>query len=141
MIFARKIFQRYLCFRANNWTGFRQKFFDKLYFIPAPFGYYGSDFNAPLWSLLGIYNIAVKLVNWFFAFAVLIGIAMMIMAGLEYITASRTGDKDKAGAAKSRIVWVIIGMVVVFLAWLIITRIIPDLIGIDAPNINPDQTF
>lgn len=86
-----------------------------------------------------LYGLGVKLVNWFFAFVILIGIAMIILSGLEYMTASRAGDKDKAGGAKSRIVWVAIGVAIVFLAWLVVTQIIPDIIG--AEQVAPPRDF
>ena len=64
---------------------------------------------------------------------------MIILSGLEYMTASRAGDKDKAGGAKSRIVWVAIGVAIVFLAWLVVTQIIPDIIG--AEQVAPPRDF
>lgn len=77
-----------------------------------------------------LYLVALNLINWFFGFAILLGIAMMIYAGVEYMMASRAGDKDKTAKSKDRVVWVVVGTVIVYLAYLIITKVVPTTIGV-----------
>lgn len=77
-----------------------------------------------------LYLVALNLINWFFGFAILLGIAMMIYAGVEYMLASRAGDKDKTAKTKDRVAWVLVGTVIVYLAYLIITKVVPTTIGV-----------
>lgn len=77
-----------------------------------------------------LYLVALNLINWFFGFAILLGIAMMIYVGVEYMLASRAGDKDKTAKTKDRVAWVLVGTVIVYLAYLIITKVVPTTIGV-----------
>lgn len=54
----------------------------------------------------------------FFIAAVVIALIVMIFSGIQWITSG--GDKQKLASARNRLVFAIIGLVVVFLAFFII---------------------
>src|SRR6266567_5966168 len=51
-------------------------------------------------------------------FAVIITLIFLIWAGIQWVSSS--GDKSKLAAARARLTWAIIGLVIVFLAFLVV---------------------
>lgn len=65
-----------------------------------------------------IYAYIANIINSVLVIAGLLAFIYLIYAGLQYITSA--GDESKAGAAKKNITNVVIGLVVIMLAWGII---------------------
>lgn len=72
-----------------------------------------SDITTPTQFI----DILQNILGWAFAFAVVIGVAMLIVAGIMYITAGGTG---KAGLAAKLMIFAIVGIAVAGFAWAIV---------------------
>ena len=70
----------------------------------------------------------IKLVyNFFVAFVVISALLMITIGGFSYILSA--GNQAQAGTAKTIITDALIGLIVVFVSWIILNTINPDLIG------------
>ena len=77
----------------------------------------------------GILPILIKTVlNFAIGFAVVVCVAILIFAGYSYMTAN--GDENKIKKATTSLTWAIIGLVVCFVAILLV-RFVGEKIGID----------
>lgn len=63
-------------------------------------------------------NILTRIVNWILALAAALALIYLIYGGIVYITAAGNEEKTKAG--KSALLSAIIGLVIIFLSYLII---------------------
>lgn len=61
------------------------------------------------------------LVNWFFAFFLVLAVFFLLWAAFMYLTSA--GDEEKVGKAKKALIWAIVALVVAFLAKGIITLV------------------
>lgn len=68
-------------------------------------------------------------INWLFIIAALLTVLFMIYAGIQWITSR--GDPSRIAAAKSRLFYAIIGLVVVSLAFFIV-RVVITVLGGDS---------
>jgi len=83
-------------------------------------------------QLLGINNPAVTIatvtsnvINILLTFAGVVAVVYLIIGGYQYITSA--GNAEQAGAAKNTILYAIIGLVVIFAAYLIIDYVLTSL--------------
>ena len=105
-----------------------------LFFMFAPLlqNVYASDIGVSpdVESQLGIPNdlpsTFTNIVKWLLLSLAFIGVVMIIYAGVLWMTAA--GNDEKVALAKKVISSVIIGLVVIFLAWAIVTFVIEGLV-------------
>lgn len=83
-------------------------------------------------SIGGIYDLFKTGLNWFFTFAILLAIIIFIFSGIQMMTAG--GNEDSRKSALSRIYFTAAGVVIIFLAWLIVTQIIPRFLNLGVVN-------
>ena len=76
----------------------------------------------------GLYDLFETGLNWFFGFAVLLAIVILIGSGIQWMTAG--GNDDSRKSALNRIYYTMAGIAIIFLAWIIVTQIIPQFIGV-----------
>lgn len=76
----------------------------------------------------GIYDLVKLGLNWFFGFAILLAIIILIASGIQWMTAG--GNDDSRKSSLSRIYYTIAGVAIIFLAWIIVTQIVPSFIGV-----------
>lgn len=88
--------------------------------------------NAPpigsvptIWNL---YKLFVKALDWFFAFSIVVSIIIFIVIGIQLMSGG--GNSESRKNAISKLYWTFAGVGVIFLAWIIVTRIIPSFLGI-----------
>jgi len=75
-----------------------------------------------------------KLIDFIFYLAIAIAPIMFIVAGFYFITAA--GDPEKINTAKKMILWVLIGLLIVFLAKALIV-FFGEMFGIQIPPATP----
>jgi hypothetical protein len=95
-----------------------------------------ADYEGPLppttgeyTDIGGLYEFLKTGLNWFFGFAILLAIIILIASGIQWMTAG--GNDDSRKSAISRIYYVIAGVGIIFLAWIVVTQIIPQFLGVD----------
>lgn len=66
----------------------------------------------------------VKIINWGIGFAAVAAVVMLIAAGFMYITAN--GDENKIGKATKTLTFAIVGLVVCFIAVLLVNFVIKE---------------
>lgn len=76
----------------------------------------------------GLYNLFKTGLNWFFGFAILLAIIILIASGIQWMTSG--GNDDSRKSALSKIYYTMAGIGIIFLAWIIVTQIIPQFIGV-----------
>lgn len=88
--------------------------------------------NPPITSKVGdlddIYDLFKDALNWFFAFAVILAVIILIFSGIQWMTSG--GNDEARKKALSRIMYTMAGVGIVFLAWIIVTQVIPAFLGI-----------
>lgn len=70
----------------------------------------------------------ISLINWMIGFAAVLSVVMIIVSGFQYITAF--GDDKKIQKATSSLIFAIVGMVLVFIAPLVIQFILDNFLVI-----------
>lgn len=75
-----------------------------------------------------LYCLFIDAVNWFFAFSIIISIIMMISVGVGIMYAG--GNVEARKQHINRLYFTIIGVGVIFMAWIIVTKIIPQFLGL-----------
>jgi hypothetical protein len=75
-----------------------------------------------------LYCLFVEALNWFFAFSIIIAIIMFISVGVGMMYAG--GNVDARKTHLNRLYFTIVGVVVIFMAWIIVTKIIPQFLGL-----------
>jgi len=75
-----------------------------------------------------------KLIDFIFYLAIAVAPIMFIVAGFYFITAA--GDPEKVNTAKKMILWVLIGLLIVFLAKALIV-FFGEMFGIQIPPTTP----
>ncbi|MBP8979428.1 hypothetical protein KBG23_03045 [Candidatus Dojkabacteria bacterium] len=68
-----------------------------------------------------------RLINWAIGIAALVCVIMLVFAGYSYITAS--GDEDKIQKATKTLTWAIVGLVVCFIAVLLVQFVLKNFLG------------
>jgi len=74
-----------------------------------------------------LYELIVNLLNWFISFSAVLSVIMIISAGFQYIMS--VGDEEKIRKATLTLVFAILGMVLVFLAPLVIQYVIDNFLN------------
>lgn len=69
----------------------------------------------------------IDVINWFIGFAAVLSVIMIIVSGFQYIVSF--GDEKKIGKATSSLIFAIIGMVLVFIAPLVIQFVLDNFLG------------
>lgn len=77
---------------------------------------------------LNLQNLLDTIINYFSIFVGVIAVIMIIVGGLRYITSG--GDSGKVSAAKTTIIYALVGLVVVALAQLIVRFVLNQANGI-----------
>lgn len=91
----------------------------------------GSIGSVPtIWHL---YELFIKALDWLFAFGIVIAIIILISVGVQLSVGGANPESHKN--ALNRLYFTLAGVVVMFLAWIIVTRIIPDFLGVGAVNL------
>ncbi len=83
---------------------------------------YGDDIGLPGSSNNNLPEIIANLVGYVLSFIALIAVIMIIFGGFQWLTAA--GDDERISSAKRTISSAIIGLVIVFLAWSIVSFVI-----------------
>ncbi len=96
-----------------------------------PGGIGGVVCNTPSEGLEGLVG---TVLTYLFIAAAIIAIIFLIWGGIKWITSG--GDKTKVEAARHTIVGAIIGLVIVFASFFIITTILNTFFGVDIKAIN-----
>lgn len=76
----------------------------------------------------GLYDLFKTGLNWFFGFAILLAIIILISSGIQWMTAG--GNDEARKKSLSKIYYTVAGIGIIFLAWIIVTQIIPQFIGV-----------
>jgi len=84
--------------------------------------------NTTFWDLID------KLIDFIFYLAIAVAPIMFIVAGFYFITAA--GDPEKINIAKKMILWVLIGLLIVFLAKALIV-FFGEMFGMQIPPTTP----
>ena len=87
-------------------------------------GLKATEFNS---SKLTANNVIIEFIKFFLGFLAALAVLILIINGFILMTSG--GDESRAGVAKSWIVYAIIGLIIVLLAWVIV-KIIVTLSGI-----------
>lgn len=74
-----------------------------------------SDPNSPITDVSDIEALIRSISRWLAILISVIGIIFIILGGASYITSG--GDEEKAGAAKKKIIYGLIGLAIAMLAW------------------------
>ena len=69
-------------------------------------------------GLAELFNRIQNILGWVFAFALIIGVAMLIVGGIMYMIAG--GNEDRAGAGIKMVIFAVVGIVIAGLAWSIV---------------------
>ena len=69
-------------------------------------------------GLAELFNRIQNVLGWVFAFALIIGVAMLIVGGIMYMIAG--GNEDRAGAGIKMVIFAVVGIVIAGLAWSIV---------------------
>ncbi|KKU82303.1 MAG: hypothetical protein UY09_C0018G0005 [Parcubacteria group bacterium GW2011_GWA2_47_8] len=96
----------------------------------------GDFTNPPITTIQQLFDLLKDLTNWFLVFALIIGVVMIIVGGVMYITAG--GSTDKAKTASKLIAFAAIGIAIVALAWGIV-QVVANLVTQDS-NVT-DEVF
>ena len=67
-------------------------------------------------------NIITTVINWVLGIAALIAVLMLIVGGILYVTAA--GNSDRAKQARQTILYAVIGLIVIVLAYFIVAFVI-----------------
>ncbi len=107
--------------------------------------------GATLCTLNDVVKALTNITGWLFAFALIAGVIMIIMAGLAYVFAK--GNAEQASKAGRMIIYAVIGIVVAGLAWSILTvvsnffgggnlgNVFINSVYAAAPSISPPSIF
>lgn len=79
-------------------------------------------------SSLTIGDILSNVIMWILGFSAAVAVLFLIIGGLQYITAS--GNEKRAEAAKSTILYAVIGLVVILLSFVIVGFINANIGGV-----------
>ena len=82
--------------------------------------------TPPVTTGTELYNLIRTIANWVLVFAILIGVIMLIVGGIMYITAA--GSTARAGTASKLIAFAAVGVAVIVLAWGLV-QVIATLLG------------
>ena len=93
----------------------------------------GSPYVVPETNLSieRVYQLFVSIMNWIFAFAIVLSVILIIVGGISYMTAG--GDDTKTTAARKKIIYGLIGIAVVIAAWGLI-QLIARFLGVNLPR-------
>ena len=98
---------------------------------------YAQPVTPPTESNVGdldeIYALFKTAMNWFFAFAVILAVVFLIVAGIQWMTSG--GNDETRKKALSTIVYTVAGVAIVFLAWIIVMQVLPSFLGIDVSGL------
>jgi cytochrome bd-type quinol oxidase subunit 2 len=92
----------------------------------------GNGGNCSSVGESGFQSLLDKVVNIFSAIVGIIAVIMIIVGGLRYITSG--GDSSRVGAAKTTIIYALVGLVVVVLAQLIVHFVINQATGLNGSS-------
>ncbi len=76
---------------------------------------------------LDVQSIILEIINWLINFAAVLSVIMIIVSGFQYIFSF--GDEKKVGRATSSLVFAIVGMILAFIAPLVIQFILDNFLG------------
>lgn len=66
----------------------------------------------------------IKVINWAIGFSAVVAVVMIVFAGFKYITAN--GDENKIGSATKTLTFAIVGLVVCFIAVLLVNFVMTE---------------
>jgi len=69
-------------------------------------------------GLAELFNRIQNVLGWVFAFALIIGVAMLIVGGIMYMVAG--GNEERAGVGIKMVIFAVVGIVIAGLAWSIV---------------------
>lgn len=72
-------------------------------------------------------SIVQKVLTWALGFAIVVAVIVIIVAGYMYITAA--GDETKIKKATTTLTWAIIGLIVAFVALLLVQFVMTNFLG------------
>lgn len=94
-----------------------------------------SDYGA-VPTLGALYGLFVNALSWFFSFALIIAIIMIIYAGI--VLATQGANVDSRKQALNKLYFTIVGVVVMLTAWILVTQVIPKFLGIGSIDLEGD---
>lgn len=74
-------------------------------------------------------EIIQKALTWGLGFAIVVAVVVIIVAGYMYITAA--GDEAKIKKATTTLTWAIVGLIVAFLALLLVRFVMSNFLGVN----------
>lgn len=100
----------------------------------------GLDLAMCTTSGLQIGSVIGTLVQFLFVIAVILSLGYLVFAGIKWITSG--GDKDRVAGARSMIIAAIVGLIVVFLSYVVLNLVLTfltgsGLSGIQIPSFSP----
>lgn len=103
-----------------------------LFIISAVFARHDEQIGSvpTIWHLYGIF---IKALDWLFAFSIVIAIIILISVGVQLSASGANPESHKN--ALNRLYFTLAGVAIMFLAWIIVTRIIPNFLGVGAVNL------
>ena len=98
---------------------------------------YAQPVKPPTDSNVGdldaIYDLFKTALDWFFAFAIVLAVIILIFSGIQWMTSG--GNDESRKKALSRIMYTMAGVGIIFLAWIIVTQVIPSFLGVDVSGL------
>ena len=94
--------------------------------------YDSQDYGA-VPTIDALYWLVVNALDWFFSFALVIAIIMIIYTGVVLTTQGANVDSRKQ--ALNRLYFTIVGVMVMFTSWIIVTQVIPKFLGIGSVDL------
>jgi hypothetical protein len=76
---------------------------------------------------VGLFDLVIRLLNWVVGFSAVVCVVMIVAAGFQYIFSQ--GDDEKVGKATSTLIFAIVGMILVFIAPLVIQYVIDNFLS------------
>jgi len=80
-----------------------------------------------------LYGLVVKALSWFFSFALVIAIIMIISVGVSL--AAQGANVDSRKQSLNRLYFTIVGVMLMFAAWVIVTQVIPEFLGMGSVDL------
>lgn len=80
-----------------------------------------------------LYGLVVKALSWFFSFALVIAIMMIVYTGVVLTTQGANVDSRKQ--ALNKLYFTIVGVAVMLTAWILVTQTIPKFLGIGSVDL------
>lgn len=90
------------------------------------------DISNPLKGNADFGHVITVVINFLLAFAGAIAVLFLIIGGFRYVISS--GSPDQVEAAKKTILYAILGLIIIFIAFVIVQVILTQVLNVDTPG-------